>query len=61
MGQCSMPIDSLVKDAVQDGKSVQLLIGLNAVTSPNALREVHELPGIAIRYLTSCPDSPVST
>jgi hypothetical protein len=43
----------LLLQAAKDGKSVQLLIGLNPATSPQALRKIHELPGIAIRYLTS--------
>lgn len=41
-----------ILEAAKQGKSVQLLIGLNAATSPDALRKVHELPGIAVRYLT---------
>ena len=40
-------------DAARKGKTVQLLIGLNEATSPQALRELYEVPGIAIRYLTS--------
>ncbi|WP_298936869.1 phospholipase D family protein [uncultured Ruegeria sp.] len=39
--------------AAQRGKTIQLLIGLNVATSPQALRKIHEIPGIAIRYLTS--------
>ena len=42
-----------ILDAVKKGKSVQLLVGLNAATSPKAMREVHEVPGLAVRYLTS--------
>src|SRR5690348_13168186 len=42
-----------ILDAVKHGKSVQLLIGLNAATSPDALRKVHEVPNLAVRYLTS--------
>lgn len=39
--------------AVKKGKTIQLLVGLNAATSPEALRQVHEVPGLAVRYLTS--------
>ena len=39
--------------AVKKGKTIQLLVGLNAATSPDALRKVHEVPGLAVRYLTS--------
>jgi phosphatidylserine/phosphatidylglycerophosphate/cardiolipin synthase-like enzyme len=39
--------------AVNQGKRVQLLVGLNAATSPQALRQVHEVVGLAVRYLTS--------
>lgn len=39
--------------AAKSGKTVQLLIGLNSVTSPDALKKVHEVPNLAIRYLTS--------
>ena len=44
--------DQLLK-AAREGKTVQLLIGLNEATSPQALRKLFEVPGIAIRYLTS--------
>lgn len=44
--------DPLLK-AVKKGKTIQLLVGLNAATSPEALRKVHEVPGLAVRYLTS--------
>ncbi len=40
-------------EAAKEGKSVQLLIGLNEATSPQALRKIHEVSGITIRYLTS--------
>lgn len=40
-------------EAAKKGKSVQLLVGLNEATSPQALRKIHEVTGIAIRYLTS--------
>jgi hypothetical protein len=39
--------------AVKKGKTIQLLVGLNTATSPEALRQVHEVPGLAVRYLTS--------
>ena len=43
----------LVNDLVRDGKHVQLLIGLNAATSPSALGDLpHESPELAVRYLT---------
>ena len=41
-----------LRRAATDGKSIRLLVGLNTATSPSALREVHEVPGIQIRYLT---------
>ena len=41
-----------VLEAIAEGKSVQLLVGLNATTSPNQLSKVHDKPGVAIRYLT---------
>lgn len=40
-------------EAVKKGKTIQLLVGLNAATSPDALRQVHNVSGIAVRYLTS--------
>ena len=42
-----------ILDAANKGKSIQLLIGLNAATSPRALAMVLGVPGIALRYLTS--------
>ena len=39
-------------EAAEAGKSVQLLIGLNATTDANALKVIHGRPEIAIRYLT---------
>lgn len=42
-----------ILEAAKSGKSVQLLIGLNEATSPQALRKIHEVSGVAIRYLTS--------
>lgn len=41
-----------ILDAVKQGKSVQLLIGLNGATSPDALKKVHKIPNLAVRYLT---------
>ena len=35
--------------AVRCGKPVQLLVGLNSVTSPNALQELHGKTGVEIR------------
>lgn len=46
-------MDAPVLEAVRAGKTVQLLIGLNAATCPRALSKVHEVPNLAIRYLTS--------
>jgi hypothetical protein len=43
--------DELVQ-AAKVGKSVDLLVGLNASTSPQALAAVHGLPNMAVRYLT---------
>ena len=41
-----------ILDAVSKGKSVQLLIGLNAATSPEAVRKVHGISGLSVRFLT---------
>lgn len=41
-----------IVDAIRGGKQVQLLVGLNSATSPEALRRVHALNGVNIRYLT---------
>ena len=41
-----------VRDAVKAGKGVQLIVGLNAATSPQALTKVHGVPNLAVRYLT---------
>ena len=38
--------------AVALGKPVQLLIGLNPITRPDALRQLHGQPGVAIRFYT---------
>jgi hypothetical protein len=40
-------------DAAKSGRSVQLLVGLNSTTTPEALKQVHEVPNLAVRYLTS--------
>ena len=41
-----------VLEAIHKGKSVQLLVGLNAATDANALKEIHGHAEVAIRYLT---------
>lgn len=46
----TMP-DEILK-AAHAGKSVQLLVGLNASTSPHALSKLQGVPNISIRYLT---------
>lgn len=43
--------DELVQ-AAHAGKAIDLLVGLNASTSPEALAAVHELTDLKIRYLT---------
>jgi len=42
-----------ILEAAKKGKSVQLLIGLNEATSPQALAKLQGISGIAVRYLTS--------
>ena len=42
----------IVRDAVKAGKSVQLIVGLNVATSPQALAKVHGVANLAVRYLT---------
>ena len=42
-----------VLEAIEAGKSVRLLVGLNATTSPEQLKILHGLPNVAIRYLTN--------
>jgi phosphatidylserine/phosphatidylglycerophosphate/cardiolipin synthase-like enzyme len=42
----------LIINAARAGKSVQLLIGLNSSTSPDALSAIHGIPNLAVRYLT---------
>ena len=39
-------------EAARRGKRVQLLVGLNCSTHPVALAKVHDVPGLAVRYLT---------
>jgi hypothetical protein len=41
-----------ILDAMKKGAQVQLLIGLNESTSPQALAQVNQKPGIAVRYFT---------
>ena len=43
----------LVLDAIKQGKTVQLLVGLNAITSPVSLRKCHDIPGLSVRYFTT--------
>ena len=38
--------------AATEGKEVRLLIGLNAASSPEAVRAVHAMPNILVRYYT---------
>jgi phosphatidylserine/phosphatidylglycerophosphate/cardiolipin synthase-like enzyme len=42
----------MLAEAARGGKSVELLVGLNAATSPQALAKVHGIPNVAVRYLT---------
>jgi hypothetical protein len=41
-----------VREAAKGGRQVQLIVGLNEATSPQALSLVHGVPNIAIRFLT---------
>lgn len=41
-----------IVSAAKSGTSIQLLVGLNTVTSAKALREVSKLSNISVRYLT---------
>ncbi len=43
--------DELV-EAAKSGKAIDLLVGLNSSTSPEALNKVIGIPNLAIRYLT---------
>jgi phosphatidylserine/phosphatidylglycerophosphate/cardiolipin synthase-like enzyme len=40
-------------DAAKKGKQVDLLVGLNAATSPEALSAVHEESNVEVRYYTN--------
>lgn len=42
----------VILDELKKGKTVRLLVGLNAATDPNALSKLYGLPNLAIRYLT---------
>ena len=44
--------EELILEAIDDGKTVKLLVGLNGATSPRALKTVHGKQGVMIRYLT---------
>jgi phosphatidylserine/phosphatidylglycerophosphate/cardiolipin synthase-like enzyme len=41
-----------LRDAARAGKSIQLIVGLNAATSPQALAKIHSVPNLAVRFLT---------
>ena len=41
-----------VREAARGGKTVQLIVGLNTATSPQALSEIVGIPNLAVRYLT---------
>ncbi len=41
-----------IVEAAQSEKTVQLLIGLNSATSPQAVAAVHGIPNLSVRYLT---------
>lgn len=41
-----------VREAAKGGKAIQLIVGLNAATSPQALSQVIGIPNLAVRYLT---------
>lgn len=41
-----------IVQAAREGKRVQLLIGMNAATSPEAVTAVHNVPNLSIRFLT---------
>ena len=43
----------LVLEAATRGKTVRLLVGLNAITRPESLRKLHGVSNISIRYLTN--------
>jgi len=44
--------NAFIKKAADAGKPVQLLVELNAITSPKALRELMAFPNVAIRFYT---------
>jgi HKD family nuclease len=49
------PYVTMTQDLVEasaSGKSVYLLVGLNASTTPEALSKVHGLPNCEVRYFT---------
>lgn len=39
--------------AVNEGRTVRLIVGLNAATSPFELEKLRDLPGLSVRFLTS--------
>jgi hypothetical protein len=41
-----------LQEAQKAGKEIRLIVGLNDCTSPNALRQVHDLASFGIRYFT---------
>lgn len=41
-----------ILEAAKSGKSIDLLVGLNLATSPEALKQVLNVPNVAVRYLT---------
>jgi len=41
-----------VREAAIGGRQIQLIVGLNEATSPQALTLVHGVPNIAVRFLT---------
>lgn len=43
----------IVLDAARRGKRVQLLIGLNSATHPDAVAKALDAPGVVVRYLTT--------
>lgn len=43
-----------ILNAARAGKPIDLLVGLNPSTSPEALRQVFNVPNISVRYFSSC-------
>lgn len=41
-----------VRDAAKGATSIQLIVGLNAATSPQALSQIVGIPNLTVRYLT---------